>query len=286
MPTLPVIANERFVTSNMKQIMGTMKGIAMSSFVEVKKKRESRFDRFTTAFDPFFRLADLSKAKSSFVQPGSATICVIAVTSNESFMAGLNNKVIKLALEKIENRPCHFVITGPRMIGRLKQEKVPYTIFPGFRDQNMQDVATQIKDFVTQKVREKEFGKVIAVYADPVSLSTQEIRAVTLLPAHDVCVRDENTPPPDKDELFCQETNLDSIMEYLSEIWIIFKLVSLFQDNKLSEYAAQAMQLDGSLQNLEELEKRLKLQFVKTRRELIDASLRETVTAMMVNSPA
>lgn len=285
MPTLPVIANERFVASNMKQIMGTMKGIAMSSFVEVKKKRETRFDRFTTGFEPFFQLADLSKAKSPFVQPDSATICVIAVTSNESFMAGLNNKVIKLAREKVENRPCHFVITGPRMIGRLKQEKVPYTIFPGFRDKNMQEVATQIKDFVTQKVRDKEFGKVIAVYADPVSLSTQEIRAVTLLPAHDVCAKDEANPP-DKDELFCQETNLDSIMEYLSEIWIIFKLVALFQDNKLSEFAAQAMQLDGSLQNLDELEKRLKLQFVKTRRELIDASLRETVTAMMVNAPA
>ncbi len=284
MPTLPVIANERYVTSNMKQIMGTMKGIAMSSFVEVKKKREKRFDRFTTSFDAFFQLADHTKAKSPFVQPDSATICVIAITSNESFMAGLNNKVIKVARDKVENRPCHFVITGPRMIGRLKQEKVPYTIFPGFRDKNMQDVATQIKDFVTQKVREKEFGKVIAVYADPVSLSTQEIRAVTLLPAHDVYPKNEDTRP-DKDELFCQETSLDSIMEYLAEIWIIYKLIALFQDNKLSEYAAQAMQLDGSLQNLEELEKRLKLQFVKTRRELIDASLRETVTAMMVNSP-
>ncbi|MBP9732938.1 MAG: F0F1 ATP synthase subunit gamma [Candidatus Omnitrophica bacterium] len=285
MPTLPVIANERFVTSNMKQIMGTMKGIAMSSFVEVKKKREKRFDTFTQSFESFFHLADHSKAKSQFVQPDSATICVVAVTSNESFMAGLNNKVIKLAREKVENRPCHFVITGPRMIGRLKMEKVPYTIFPGFRDKNMHDVATQIKDFVTQKVRDKEFGKVIAVYADPVSLSTQEIRAVTLLPAHDVYAKNENLKI-DRDELFCQETNLESIMEYLSEIWIIYKLISLFQDNKLSEYAAQAMQLDGSLQNLEDLEKRLKLQFVKTRRELIDASLRETVTAMMVNTPA
>lgn len=285
MPTLPVIANERFVTSNMKQIMGTMKGIAMSSFVEVKKKRERRFDTFTQSFETFFHLADHSKSKSQFVQPDAATICVIAVTSNESFMAGLNNKVIKLAREKVENRPCHFVITGPRMIGRLKMEKVPYTIFPGFRDKNMQDVATQIKDFVTQKVRDKEFGKVIAVYADPVSLSTQEIRAVTLLPAHDVYAKNEELKI-DRDELFCQETNLASIMEYLSEIWIIYKLISLFQDNKLSEYAAQAMQLDGSLQNLEDLEKRLKLQFVKTRRELIDASLRETVTAMMVNTPA
>jgi ATP synthase F1 gamma subunit len=284
MPTLPVIAQERIVSSNMKQIMGTMKGIAMSSFVEVKKKREMRFDRFTTSFNSFFQLADLSKAKNPFVQPDSSTICVIAITSNESFMAGLNNKVIKLAREKTGDRPCHFVVTGPRMIGRLKQEKVPYTIFPGFRDKNMLNVATQIKDFVTQKVREKEFGKVLAVYADPVSLSNQEIKAVTLLPAHDIYTKDP-AEVIDKDEIFCEESTLDATMEYLSEIWIIYKLISLFQDNKLSEYAAQAMQLDGSLQNLEELEKKLKLLFVKTRREMIDASLRETVTAMMVNAP-
>lgn len=285
MPTLPVVANERFVASNMKQIMGTMKGIAMSAFIEVKKKRESRFDRFTTSFNTFFQLADHTKSKSSFVQPDAATICVIAVTSNESFMAGLNNKVIKHAIDKVEKRPCHFVITGPRMIGRLKQERVSYTIFPGFRDKNMHDVATQIKDFVTQKVRDKEFGKVIAVYADPVSLSTQEIRAVTLLPAHDVYPKNEDTKP-DKDEIFCQESHIDAIMEYLAEIWLIYKMISLFQDNKLSEYAAQAMQLDGSLQNLDELEKKLKLLFVKTRREMIDASLRETVSAMLVNNAA
>ncbi len=245
MPTLPVIAAERIVSSNMKQIMGTMKGIAMASFVEVKKKRERRFDRFTTSFNSFFELADLTKAKSPFVQPDSSTVCVIAITSNESFMAGLNNKVIKVARDKVADRPCHFVVTGPRMIGRLKQEKVPYTIFPGFRDKNMQDVATQIKDFVTQKVREKEFGKVLAVYADPVSLSNQEIKAVTLLPAHDVYKKDPLNQI-DKDEIFCQESNIDAIMEYLSEIWLIYKIIALFQDNKLSEYAAQAMQLDGS----------------------------------------
>ena len=70
-------------------------------------------------------------------------------------------------------------------------------------------------------------------------------------------------------------------MDYLTEIWITNKLFMMFQDNKMAEFASQAMQLDGSLQNLADLNRKLRLQYVKKRGELIDASLREVVTALM-----
>jgi ATP synthase F1 gamma subunit len=281
MPTLPKIMSEMTIATNMKQIMGTMKGIAMSSFVEFKKMRDKRYDRFTRSFDNFFHLADMSKDTHPFIKNSSPVVGVIAITSNESFMAGLNNKIIKKATDKVQGQKAHFVLTGPRMKGRMISENRPFTVFPGVKEKNVLEVAMQIKDFVIEKVVKEELGKIIAVFADPVSMSTQEIRAITILPAHDI-YPEEMRADDDPDEMLCQESKIDSVMTVLTGFWLTHKLVEMFQDNKMSEYAAQAMQLDGSLQNLAELERKMKLTFVKTRREIIDSSLRETISALLV----
>lgn len=283
MPTLPKIMSEKKSAQDLKQIMDTMKGIAMSAFVEFKKKREKRFEKFNESFEEFFYLTDLTRAKNPFIVTDCPKIGVVAITSNESFMAGLNNKIIKMGMEKTKDRPKHFVLTGPRMIGRLKSEGSEYTVFPGFKEKNMYAVAVQIKDFVLNKIQSGELGKVIAVFADPVSMSNQVIRAVTLFPIHDL-VQSPDRVEADSDETLCQESSTESIVQFLGEIWVTNKLIQMFEDNKMSEYAAQAMQLDASLENLKDLEKRLRLQFVKTKREIIDASLRETVAAMMVSA--
>ena len=86
----------------------------------------------------------------------------------------------------------------------------------------------------------------------------------------------------DPKEKIISESKIDKIMEYLTHIWITNKLYGLFEDNKMAEFAAQSLQLDGSLQNLTEMNKKLKLLFVKTRRELIDSSLREIVSSRLI----
>ncbi|MCA9396209.1 MAG: F0F1 ATP synthase subunit gamma [Candidatus Omnitrophica bacterium] len=280
MATIQKIESELEIMSSMRQIMEVMKGIALSSFVASKNRRSSRFNIFTKSFDGFFQFLDLLGEKNPLIVAESPRIGVIAITSNESFMAGLNGRIIKKAKDVAGDRDAFFMITGPRMKGRLSADGKEYKVFPPFRESNMNDVAAQIKDYALGEIKNKRMGKLIAVFADPVTLSKQEIRAVTLLPARDVYPKELNIGLDPTAKILAESSSGD-IAETLVEFWLMHKLLEMFLDNKMSESAAQAMQLDGNLENLMEYEKKLVLQAKKTKREIIDTSLRETVSAMM-----
>ena len=280
MPTKIAIQQEKDFAANMTQLMDIMKGLALASYVKLKKAKEKRFEEFIHSFDGFFHIVDLSKAKSPFIQTESETIGIVLVTSEESFMSGLNSKVVRLGLEMVGDKPCEFMVTGKKGGSRLKMEGKNFTTFPPLKEKNFYPIAVQIKDHIAKKVKAKEIGSVIGIFADPVSFSTQRATAVHFLPAHDVYPKDYNADADPDDHIY-QESKIDQMMDYLVEIWITNKLVMMFQDSKMAEFASQAMQLEGSLQNLGELNRKLRLQYVKKRGEGIDASLREVVTALM-----
>lgn len=283
MPTKVAIQQEKEFAGNMTQLMEIMKGLALASYVKLKKHKDSRFEVFINSFDRFFHVADLTRAKNPFITSTSETLLVILVTSEESFMSGLNSKVVRLGLELVGNRPAEFIIFGKKAAGRLRSEGRPHTIFPPLKGKNLYKTAVSIKEHVLQKVLENKYGQVMGIYADPVSFSSQQAKSVSFLPAHDVYPKKMKEGEDPNDNIY-QESKIDQVMLYLSEIWITNKLYMMFQDNKMSEFAAQAMQMEGSLQNLSELNRKLKIQFVKKRGEIVDSSLREIVSAILVNN--
>lgn len=281
MATKAGILQEKEFAANMTQVMDVMKGIALSSFIRLKQLKQQRFERFVQSFEGFFHIADLTKAKNPFIQAESPTLGILLVTSDESFMGGLNFKVVQQGLELAGELPCEFMITGTKGGAMLKSYKKPYTTFPPVKEGRFYEIAIKIKDYIVKQIQEKKIGKVTAIYAEPLSFSVQQASTVPLLPAHDMYNPELNKDVDPKEKII-SESKIDKIMEYLTHIWITNKLYGLFEDNKMAEFAAQSLQLDGSLQNLTEMNKKLKLLFVKTRRELIDSSLREIVSSRLI----
>lgn len=281
MPTKVAIQQEKEFAANMTQLMDIMKGLALAAYVKLKKAKDVRFDTFVNSFDGFFHITDLTKAKNPFVAAESEVVGLVLVTSEESFMSGLNSKVMRLGFELVGKRPCEVMVIGKKVGGKLKTQVPNLKVFPALKEKNMYDVAVQMKDHLVARVREKAIGPVIGVYADPVSFSTQRAKSVNFLPAHDVYPKEMNVNADPKDTIY-QESKIDVVMEYLAEIWITNKLYMMFQDSRMSEFAAQAMQLEGSLQNLSELNRKLKIQYSKKRQEVVDSSLREVISALMV----
>ncbi len=280
MPTKVTIQQEKEFAANMAQLMEIMKGLALASYVKLKKEKEKRFEKFIQSFDGFFHIVDLSKAKSPFIQVESDVTGIILVTSEESFMSGLNGKVVKMGLELGLQKKCEYMITGKKGGARLKMEGKEFTTFPALRGKNNYAVAVQIKEHIAARVKAKKMGSVVGVFADPISFSSQQAKAVRFLPAHEVYPKELNKDVDPNDKIY-QEANIDELMDHLVEIWITNRLYMMFQDNRMSEFASQAMQLEGSLQNLVDLNKKLRVQYVKKRGELIDSSLREVVTALI-----
>lgn len=281
MPTKVFIQGEKDFAANMTQLMEIMKGLALAAYVKMKKDKEKRFEKFVNSFNGFFQMADLTQAKNPFIKAENPTTCYILVTSEESFMSGLNSKILRMGLEMAGKNPAEYIIFGKKSMGRLKGEGAKFEIFPPVKEKTMYDLAVKIKDHIVKKVKAKEIGPVVGIYADPVSFSTQRATSVNFLPAHDAYPKEMNLSIDPDDKIYLEST-IDITMDYLTQIWITNKLYQMFQDNKMSEFAAQAMQLEGSLQNLAEMNRRLKVQFAKKKQELVDSALREVMSALLV----
>lgn len=182
MPTKIMIQQEKDFAANMAQLMEIMKGLALASYVKLKKAKEKRFEVFIHSFDGFFHISDLTKAKSPFIQTQCDTLGIMLVTSEESFMSGLNSKVVRMGLEMAGDKPCEFMVTGKKGGSRLKMEGKNFTVFPPLKEKHFYSIAVQIKDHIVKQVKEKKIGRVFGVFADPVSFSLQRATTVRFLP--------------------------------------------------------------------------------------------------------
>ena len=61
------------------------------------------------------------------------------------------------------------------------------------------------------------------------------------------------------------------------------RLIECLESAKLAEYGARMMHLEDSYSTLSKIDKQLRLEFFKARREKIDQSLRETCTSQMLS---
>ena len=111
-------------------------------------------------------------------------------------------------------------------------------------------------------------------------MATQRPRIVELLPMHEIYPQEMNRGVDPKDKIYL-ESEIEPMAVYLCDLWLTYRLLYAFQDNKLSEIAFQAGQLEAGIQNLEQMKRKLKLAYSKTVREITDNGLREIVTAMI-----
>jgi len=78
------------------------------------------------------------------------------------------------------------------------------------------------------------------------------------------------------------ESPLEGIVEYLVEQKILQQLIEILEDSKLSEFAARAIHLERSGQQLVEEKKGLNLRYFRARHEIIDKNTRELFSAQII----
>ena len=79
-----------------------------------------------------------------------------------------------------------------------------------------------------------------------------------------------------------QTPNLDDIIHYLADTWLTCRLYEMLEDCIIAGYAAQAQQLEASVERLKKEKKGLVLSFRKARKADIDKSLREVFTSKLM----
>jgi F0F1-type ATP synthase gamma subunit len=137
-------------------------------------------------------------------------------------------------------------------------------------------------------VRAKRLGKIVLAYPRPVSFTQQTIEVVKLLPCAELFDRSAASPIAERvsgkgilaeARKVAVESSFSDMAEYLAKVWMASKLYEIFEDSKLSEYAARAMHLEESGQKLEKEHKKLRHQCFRAAHELVDKGMRESYAA-------
>ncbi len=262
------------------QLIEVLKEIAASQFQAHLRKKE-RFERFLTSFGGFFKMVDLVTKEHPLVCNASETTGLVMVTSDEGFMGGLNAMVIQTALNQVEGKRRRLVVVGSRGADYLKDAREEYVSFPGIISENRYEQAVKLKDFLVESVLKGEFGAVLLVYPRPISFTVLKPEVVFLLPCAQLFQKGGEELLSSKQKVLV-ESPISSIVEYLVEMWLIYKLCEIFEDSKLAELAARTQRLEQSYDTLSQKEVVLKHRYFRSRHEFVDKGMRETFASALL----
>jgi ATP synthase F1 gamma subunit len=260
-------------------LLEIMKNVAIFQYRSLLKKRE-RFLRLSGLLNGFFKMLDVNKTPHRFINPKIDKPALIMITSNEGFMGDLNFQVVDSAISRAGSGAAEFVVIGESGERYLKDTGNKFTALKSAADAEGRCVlAKELKEHITKGIREERFGRVIIFYPKPVSFLLQKVEAVELFPLTAFFSEESQV---EMDPSLILESPEEGIIEYLAEAFIEHKLAELFEDSKLSEFAARAVHLEKSGQELVDKRKQLRRQYLHALHELIDKNTRELFSSQII----
>ncbi len=290
--------NEVDEVLSLLEIMTVMKDVSTNRFYVFAAKKKS-FKKFFGFLLNFFEMIKNVKFDYPLVQNSFPGVDILMITSEKSFMGQLNGKLSAVTFELYQRYlGARIFCVGAKGADKCRSMGMRVEKTFGFKGVGSSEAVNQIRDFYVGRMLSGQVGKVMVVYAYAKNISLLKTKVVTLLPTADL-LREYMAENPDmipkgadgknvpiRD--FIQETNANSIIRSLAELWLHSQLVEIASDMDLVEAAAQAQQLEAAIEGLSSELRFLRIGLRKAVREKLNQSMREVFTQskMMVSSSA
>ncbi len=261
--------------NNLHSILGTMKSVAALQFKILEQKLKV-FEPFEKSLGDFFNTIDLEHIEHPFLSSSKGRVGVIAITSDKGLLGGLNTRIVNGALGILKDRGGNLVVVGEQGKIYAQHCKMSFTAYPGIVDDARYPQAYELRDYLFQQLQDGHFEAIQVVFPRALSLVNFRIEVASLLPLPRL--QSEDNKPADISQ-FILETSLTSILEYLAFLWVGQRLGDIFGMSRLAEMGARFTHLEEATQKIQELNKKLRLQYFKFRHEVIDQSMRELFSA-------
>ncbi len=281
MKTITSLKNDLDFNRGLSSLIEALKNIAVSQYRSLEHKMKT-YEVFMNTVQEYFEFFDFSKASHPFLVASPKPQAIIVVTSDSGLLGGLNMQVVSAAVADLEKHPGELIVIGERGKGYAQESRVPFVAFPGIRDEDRQEQALQLRDYIFDRVLSGEFGSLQVVYPRPISFTVQRVEKVVFLPFVPPARtgQEEEGPIDPKDVII--ESSVSDIVEYLAYLWMGQKLYEIFGLSRLAEFAARYVHLEESLHRLKEMDGKLKLQYFRVRHEIIDRNMRELFSARLL----
>ena len=275
MPTIKELKEDLQFNTELIELLDVMKNTAVFQFRSLQAKKE-RFEKFFEVVKGFFRIIGDRHGEYVLISPSSKKKAIIMVTSNEGFMGSLNSQVINAASLQEGFEEAELIIIGERgarYLTDMGRSFAPFASAVDFGDRRMLSAA--LGSYIMDGVKKGRFGRVVISYPKPISFILQRVEIAQILP---LSVEDA----PALEQTLIIESPLGGIIDYLAEEMVRQKLIDVLEDSKLSEFAARAIHLESSSQQLTEKKKKIKMQYFRAYHEMIDKSTRELFAAQNI----
>ena len=279
MPGSQELKEDLKFNSELTDLLEIMKNVSVYQYRSLLKQR-ARFLRLSGLLSGFFKMLDANQSSHPFVKPRVDKPVFVMITSNEGFMGDLNFQVVDSAVLRAGSEAADLVVIGESGERYLKDLGKKFTAFKSAAEaEGRCMLAKTLKEFITKGILEERFGRVSIFYPDPVSFLLQKVEAMELFPLT-ALFSEERKPETGLEPIL--ESPEEGIIEYLAETFIEHKLIELFEDSKLSEFAARAVHLEKSGQELVDKKKQLRQQYLHAAHELIDKNTRELFSSQII----
>lgn len=275
MKLLSQIKGDLEFNRNLYNLTDALGKIAVSQYYVLEKKNKS-YEKIFTCIEDIYGIVDVEHCVSCFIHPGNRPLGIIAVTSDSGLLGGLNTQVMNAAAKEMRGRDVRLIVIGEKGKQYAADNSIPAALFKGISDETRFLQAQQLRDYIIEEIGAGRIGGLKIIYPHPVSIISQRVLSVTLLPF--IKAENDKTAPPAE---LAIESSLDDILGYLAHIFLGNKFYELFGLSRLSEMSARFVHLENSKTKIEQLNKQLRLQYFRQRHELTDRTMRELFTARL-----
>jgi ATP synthase F1 gamma subunit len=255
-------------------IIDTFKTAALTQF-RLFQGKEKVNNNFMNEIEACFDLLKREKISSRyFVENTNLPQAFVVITSDEGFLGELNTRVIATATRRKKSDKDLLVVLGNQGARYYEDIGEDFVALPGIAENIQAKDAEKLCNYLLKRYKNKDFGRLHVVYPEFVSITTQKINALTLLPYFPLRQQAEVVKKISEEEMLIEPSPAKAV-EALIELWISFKLLEIFWSSKQSEYGARIMHLEGSTQELTHLNKKITYAYFKEMHSLSDKSIRE-----------
>lgn len=279
MITLSRLRQDLEFNRSLGDIIDILKTAALIQFRIFQAKERPNPD-FLEEVSDCFNLLKSRGFKSPYLSenPGMPS-AIVVVTSDEGFLGELNSLLMNSLLDQRRSGD-EMVVVGERGSRYLEEMNENFTSFPGISDDLNYGQVKALEKYLVSGYG-KKFGRVVMVYPEFLSVTSQKVKVVQLLPhafAEKVIKRDISYLVED----LLIEPSARAVMEALAGLWLGHSLLSIFWSSKQAEYSARIMHLEGSTQELSSLNQKLSFDYFRQAHALSDKTIREISASKII----
>jgi len=272
MPTLVKLKQELEFNRGLGDIIDTLKSAALVQFrlFQTKDKPNEAFEKEIEGV--FHVIAKLLEFKHPyFYERKGLSRAIVVVTSDEGFLGELNTLLVNAGLDERSSPRDEIIILGERGAKFLDEMGESFFTFPGIGDEIDFKSIDNLSGYLLKSYR-KKYQLISVVYPEFVSLTTQRVRIIQLLPYQFSDTKQSTLTR--LDEVIIEPT-VNSVLESLVRLYLGYKFFEIFWSSKQSEYAARIMHLESSTSELSFLNQKLAFNYFRQVHAISDKTIRE-----------